>query len=153
MWIKKGTAKDPKHTASVKHGGGDVMAWPCMTVSGTGPLYYTDDLMYDDCSRMNLEGYKTILTTNIQENATRFIGSSVKEFIRAKKWKVLDCPSQSLDLNQIEQEFHPLKRRVKAETIGIGCIRGWGKYFKWCLSVTDSLLWLYARDLQLNNSF
>ncbi len=71
-------------------------------------------MMYDDSSRINLEGYKTILHTNIQENATRFIGkcfilhqdndpkhpaSSVKEFIRATKWKVLDCPSQSPDLN------------------------------------------------------
>ncbi len=33
---KKGTAKDPNHTDSyVKHGGGGVMAWACMTVSGT----------------------------------------------------------------------------------------------------------------------
>ncbi len=56
---KKGTQNDPKHTAScVKHGGGGVMAW-------TGPLYFTDDFMYDDCSRMNLEGYKTILPANI----------------------------------------------------------------------------------------
>ncbi len=48
---KKGTAKDPKHTASsVKHGGGGVMAWACMAVSGTGPLNFTDDLMYDDSS-------------------------------------------------------------------------------------------------------
>ncbi len=34
----------------------------------------TDDLMYDDSSRMNLEGYKTIFPTNIQQNATRLIG-------------------------------------------------------------------------------
>ncbi len=107
------------------------MAWACMTVSGTGLLNFTDDLMYDDSSRMNLEGYKNILPTNIQENATRFIGkcfilhqnndpkhaaSSVKELIRAKKWKVLDCPNQFPDLNPIEHEFHQLKRRAKAET-------------------------------------
>ncbi len=51
---KKGTANDPKHTASsVKHGGGGVMAWACMAASGTDPLNFTDDLMYDDSSRMN----------------------------------------------------------------------------------------------------
>ncbi len=121
---KKGTANDPKHTASsVKHSGGCVMAWKCMAASGTGPLKFTDDLMYDDSSRMISEGHKTILPTDIQENANRFIGkcfilhqdndqkhpaSSVKEFIRAKKWKVLDCPSQSPDLNPIEHEFHQL---------------------------------------------
>ncbi len=112
----KMTANDPKHTASsVKHGGGGFMAWACMAVSGTGPLKFNDDLM-SDSSRINLEGYKTILPTNIQENTTRLIGkcfilhqdndpkhpaSSVKEFIRADKWKV-DCPSQSPDLNLIE---------------------------------------------------
>ncbi len=121
-----------KHKASsVKHGGGVVMAWACMAVSGTGPLNFTDHLMYDDSSRMNLEGYKTILPTSIQENSSRFIGkcfilhqdndpkhpaSSVKEFIRANKWKVLDCPNQSPILNPIENEFHQLKSRVKAET-------------------------------------
>ncbi len=58
---KKGTANDPKHTASsVKHGGGGVMAWTCMATSGTGPLIFIDDLMYDNSSRMNLEGCKTI---------------------------------------------------------------------------------------------
>ncbi len=54
---KKGTANDPKHIASsIKHGGGGVMAWACMAVSGTGSLNFTNDLMYDDSSRMNLEG-------------------------------------------------------------------------------------------------
>ncbi len=74
---KKESANDPKHTASsVKHGGGVVMAWACMAVSGTGPLNFTDDFMYDDSRRMNLEGYKTILPTNVQENVTRFIGNA-----------------------------------------------------------------------------
>ncbi len=61
-------------SSSVKHGGGVVMAGACMAASGTGPLNFTDDLMYDDSSRMNLEGCKTILPTNIQENVTRLIG-------------------------------------------------------------------------------
>jgi len=40
---KKGTANDPKHTASsVKHGGGVVTALTCMAVSGTGPLNFND---------------------------------------------------------------------------------------------------------------
>ncbi len=54
---KKGTSTDPKHTASSeKHGGGGVMVWACMAASGKGPLNFTDDLMYDDSSRINLEG-------------------------------------------------------------------------------------------------
>ncbi len=101
VWREKGTTNNPKHTASsVKHGGGDIMAWVCIAASGTGSLNFTDDLMYDNSSRMNLDGYKTILPTNIQENATIFVGkcfilhqdndpkhpaSSVNEFIRAKK--------------------------------------------------------------------
>ncbi len=130
-----------------------------MAVSGTGPVNFTDDLMYDDSSRMNLEGYKTILPTNIQENATRLIrkcfilhqdndpkhsASSVKEFIRAKKWKVLDCPSQSPDLNLIEYEFHLLKRKsLKTEHVG-----HWEVLETWLSVATDSLLPKAAETLK-----
>ncbi len=41
-----------------------------------------------------------------QDNNPKHPASSVKEFIRAKKWKVLDCPSQSPDLNPIEHELN-----------------------------------------------
>ncbi len=139
MWRKKGNCKRSQAYSLVCKAW---WRWCCGTgmhaVSGTGPLYFTDDLMYDDSSRMSLEGYKTILPTNIQENGkwmnewmNEWIGkcfilhqdndpkhpaSSVKEFIRAKKWKVFDCPSQSPDLNQVEHEFLRLKRKLKAET-------------------------------------
>ncbi len=43
------------------------MAWACMAVSGTGPLNFNDDLTYNGSSRMNSEGYKTILATNIKK--------------------------------------------------------------------------------------
>ncbi len=123
---KKGTANDPKHTSSSeKHGGGVVIAWACMTVSETDPLNFTDDLIYDNSSRMNLEGDKTILPTNIQENTTRFIRKCFilhrtmtktpcqfsQGVYKSKKWKVLYCPSQSPDLNMIEHEFHQLKSK------------------------------------------
>ncbi len=122
---KKGTANNPKHTASsVKHGGGGVMAWACMTVSGTDPLNFTDDLMYDDSSRMNLEGYKNILPTNIQENATRFIG---KCFILHQN---NDPKHPASSVKEFAEEESKGRNSPKQATNGIGCIKGWGKYFK-----------------------
>ncbi len=115
-----------------------------MTVSKNRPSQLTDDLIYDNSSRMNLEGYKTILPTNIQENTTRFIrkcfilhqdndpkhpASSVKEFIGVKKWKVLYCPSQSADLNLIEHEFHQLKRRIRQKQLELTALKA-GKVFQ-----------------------
>ncbi len=95
------------------------------------------------------KGFKTILPTNIQENATRFIGkcfilqqdndpkhpaSSVKEFIRAKKWKVL--PKSISRFNSDWTWISPAEEESKGTnspkqaTLGIGCIKGWEKYFK-----------------------
>lgn len=37
------------------------------------------------------------------------------EFFKAKKWNILQRPSQSFDLNPMEHAFHLLNTRLKAE--------------------------------------
>ncbi len=72
MWRKKGNCKRSQEYSLICKAW-----WRCchgMGMHGTGPLNFTDNLMYDDSSRINLERYKTILPTNIQENVTKFIG-------------------------------------------------------------------------------
>lgn len=79
VWRKKGTAYDPKHTSSsVKHGGGNVMAWACMAASGTGSLIFIDDVTDDGSSRMNSEVDRNILSANLRRNALKLI---VRKFI------------------------------------------------------------------------
>ena len=131
VWQKKGTAHDPKYTTScVKHGGGSVMAWACMAANGTGSLVFIDDVTADRSSKMNSEVYRAILSAHIQPNATKLIGrrftvqvdndpkhtaKATQDFLKAKKWNILQWPSQSPDLNPIEHAFHLLKTRLKAE--------------------------------------
>ncbi len=63
VWIKKGSAHDPKNTSSsVKHGGGDVMAWASMASSGTGSLIFIDDVTHDGSSKMTSEVHRNILS-------------------------------------------------------------------------------------------
>ena len=131
VWRREGTAQDPKHTtSSVKHGGGSVMAWACMAASGTGSLIFIDDVTADKSSRMNSEVFRAILSAHIQPNASKLIGrrftmqmdndpkhtaKATKEVFKAKKWNVLQWPSQSPDLNPIEHAFHLLKTKLKGK--------------------------------------
>ena len=100
------------------------MVWGCMAVSGVGSLIFMDDVTHDGSSRMNSEVYKNILSANLgrligrnfitqQDNNRKHTANTTNDLIMEKKWKVLDWPSQSIDLNPTKYVFYLLKRRLK----------------------------------------
>ncbi len=101
-----------------------------MASSGSGLLVFIDDVTEDRSRWKNSEVYRDILAAQIQPNAAKLIGrrfivqmdddpkhtaKATQEFLKAKKWNILQWPSQSPDCNLIENAFHSLKTKLKAE--------------------------------------
>ena len=104
VWRKPGEEYKPECLQpTVKHGGGNVLVWGCMSYSGVGSLHFIDGIM-------DSAMYEDFLNQHMLPSARRLLGrryvfqhdcdpkhtsKRVKAFLEYKKVKVLEWPPQS----------------------------------------------------------
>ena len=121
---KDGTALAPKNTIpTVKFGGGNVMIWGCFSSRGTGDIHIIE-------GRMNAHMYQNILREHLhasvqklglsqefvfqQDNDPKHTAKTTKKWFTDNHVQQLEWPSQSPDLNPIENLWRFLKLNINA---------------------------------------
>ena len=112
-WSREGESLKPHQVKqTVKHGGGSIMVWGCMTFDGPGYICRIEgtldqhlykrilgDELLQTLEYYQLESDKVIFQ---HDNDPKHTAKSVREWLDQQPFDVLKCPTQSPDLNTIE---------------------------------------------------
>lgn len=126
-WCRRrtGDALDPRFTKKeVKHGGGSIMVWGCITSKGVGRLYRVTGKL--DAAGL-VEIYREALLGTIadhslqlsevvfqQDNDPKHTSEKAWEFLRAHNIDQLPWPPSSPDLNIIEHVWDHLDKLIRS---------------------------------------
>jgi hypothetical protein len=127
VWRQANTELEPRNLIpTVKHGGGSVMVWGCMSASGVGNLHIIEGIMdhrmYIDILKQNLHAsaQKMGLGNDFifqQDNDPKHTARNTKLWLMYNTPKRLETPPQSPDLNPIEHLWHRLETDIRKRHI------------------------------------